>query len=417
MELNMENFITEMFAMSNIPHQTFKPPHKDYEWLDFGLRTKLLGINAEYITSLLNKYFEELPAYLVLHLTDIFQLHYIFMRNADSNEIYSIGPLLHERVNHSFFDELLHSLQIPERLSASIYNHYTNITYIPYWGLLDNFASFCADAIYGKGGYETKYIDEKDFPDWVSIYTNYLRFPDEPFLNIQHIEDRYELENNLIQAVANGNEALAIKYANQFAVFSIPQRLSNKLRDERDLCITMNTILRKAAERAGVHPIHIDSFSNSNIPQIEKLENTEQVLLFQNKLIKGYCRLVAKYNLKNYSQPIQKIITYISTDLTADLSLKSLANQVNINPSYLSTLFKKEVGLTLTEYVNRSRIEFSKRLLAGTNQPIKSIATQSGIPDIQYFTRMFKRITGVSPKVYRMQAAGKNICFEPHKSE
>ena len=126
---------------------------------------------------------------------------------------------------------------------------------------------------------------------------------------------------------------------------------------------------------------------------------------------------MAKYNLKNYSQPIQKIITYISTDLTADLSLKSLANQVNINPSYLSTLFKKEVGLTLTEYVNRSRIEFSKRLLAGTNQPIKSIATQSGIPDIQYFTRMFKRITGVSPKVYRMQAAGKNICFESRKIE
>lgn len=228
-------------------------------------------------------------------------------------------------------------------------------------------------------------------------------------MNIQHIEDRYKTENNLIQAVAGGNEALAIKYANQFTVFTIPQRLPNKLRDERDLCITLNTILRKAAELAGVHPIHIDSFSNSNIPQIEKLENSEQISLFQNKLVKGYCRLVKKYNLKNYSQPIQKIITYISTDLTADLSLKSLANQVNVNPSYLSTLFKKEVGLTLTEYVNRSRIELSKRLLTGTDQPIKSIATQAGIPDIQYFTRMFKRITGISPKVYRMQTNGKDI--------
>lgn len=409
MEQNIENFITEMFARSNIPHHTFKAPRNDYEWLDFGLRTKLLGINAEYTNSLLNKYFEELPASLVLHLTDIFQLHYIFMRDTNSNGIYSIGPLLHERVSHSFFDELFHSLQIPKRLLASIYTHYMNITYIPYWGLLDNFVSFCADTIYGKGRYETKYIDEKDYPDWLSIYKNYLRFPDEPFLNIRHIEDRYKAENNLIQAVTVGNEALAIKYANQFAIFNIPQRLPNKLRDEQDLCITLNTILRKAAERAGVHPIHIDSFSNSNIPQVEKLENSEQVLLFQNKMVKGYCRLVKKYNLKNYSQPIQKIITYISTDLTADLSLKSLANQLNVNPSYLSTLFKKEVGLTLTEYVNRSRIELSKRLLTSTDQPIKLIATQAGIPDIQYFTRMFKRITGISPKVYRMQTNGKDI--------
>jgi YesN/AraC family two-component response regulator len=47
-------------------------------------------------------------------------------------------------------------------------------------------------------------------------------------------------------------------------------------------------------------------------------------------MVKGYCRLVAKYNLKNYSLPIPKALTYISTDLTADLSLKSLANQINV---------------------------------------------------------------------------------------
>lgn len=411
-EQSVESFISEIFSMSKIPHHTFTPPCSDYEWLDLGLRTKLLGIDAEHTCSLLNKYFKELPSYLVLHLTDIFQFHYVFMRRVHSDEIYCIGPIIHEQVEQSFLEELLHSLHIPERMLTSIYNHYTNITFFPYWGLLDNFASICANNMYGKGEYETKYIEEKDFPDWLQIYSNYLRLPDKPFLNIQHIEDRYKTENELIQAVANGNEALAMKYTNKFSGFHIPQRLSSKLRDERDLCITLNTILRKAAERAGVHPIHIDSFSNSNIPQIEKLENSEQVLLFRSKMVKGYCRLVTKYSLKNYSQPIQKIMTCISTDLTADLSLKSLANQVNINPSYLSTLFKKEVGLTLTEYVNRSRIEFSKRLLADTGQPIKSIATQSGIPDIQYFTRMFKRITGMSPKAYRTQATEKNIYFQ-----
>lgn len=112
---------------------------------------------------------------------------------------------------------------------------------------------------------------------------------------------------------------------------------------------------------------------------------------------------------KDYSLPIQKAITYISTDLTADLSLKSLANQVNVNASYLSTLFKKEVGVPLTEYVNRNRIEYSKTLLSGTDLAIKTIAIYSGIPDIQYFTRMFKRITGMTPKAYRTQTCTKEF--------
>ena len=126
-------------------------------------------------------------------------------------------------------------------------------------------------------------------------------------------------------------------------------------------------------------------------------------------MIRGYCRLVNTYNLRDYSLPIQKAITYISTDLTSDLSLKSLAGQLNVNSSYLSTLFKKETGLPLTEYVNRRRIDMAKELLANTSYPLKSIATQCGISDIQYFTRMFKRITGMTPKTYRIQVNADHI--------
>ncbi len=405
----IKDFVKEMFAMSNIPHHEFAAPCSTYEWLDLGLRTKILGISNSLLNPLLNRRFRELPSHTILYCTDIFQFHYIFMRNPDPDHIYCIGPVIYERTDDSFFDELFDSVHIPNELWESIRSHYSNVKYLPYPGMLDDFTSLCANRIYGKGNYTICYKDEKEFPDWSQIYHNYLRVPDEPFMNIRHIVDRYETENALMKAVSSGNEALAVECANRFFSYRIPQRLSDHLRDDRDLCITLNTILRKSAEHAGVHPIHIDSFSNGNIQQIERLANAEQLLLFQNKMVKGYCRLVAKYNLKDYSLPIQKAITYISTDLTADLSLKSLANQINVNASYLSTLFKKEVGIPLTEYVNRNRIEYSKTLLSDTDLAIKSIAIYSGIPDIQYFTRMFKRITGMTPKAYRTQTYTKEF--------
>lgn len=74
---------------------------------------------------------------------------------------------------------------------------------------------------------------------------------------------------------------------------------------------------------------------------------------------------------------------------------------VVVKSSYLSTLFKKEMGMPLTEYVNRCRVEHAQKLLIGTNMPIKTIAIQCGISDVYHFNRLFKQITGTSPGNYR----------------
>ena len=99
------------------------------------------------------------------------------------------------------------------------------------------------------------------------------------------------------------------------------------------------------------------------------MTSEEQCVSFAYKIIHDYCHLITEHRLKGYSPPIRQAITYINTDLAADLSLKSLAGQININASYLSTLFKKEVGMPLTEYVNRCRIDRAQKLLLITDLP------------------------------------------------
>jgi len=118
-------------------------------------------------------------------------------------------------------------------------------------------------------------------------------------------------------------------------------------------------------------------------------------------MVKVYCQLVNKYSVKDYSPTVQKVIVMIESNLASDLTLSELANTLNINASYLSTVFKKETGKTITGYVNEKRIELAQELLKTTNLQVQTIAQYCGIIDVHYFTRLFKKLTGVSPKQFR----------------
>ncbi len=240
-----------------------------------------------------------------------------------------------------------------------------------------------------------------EWHEWYERYSGYFRLPDHPMENVRLLEERYELENKLLHTVAGGNESKALDLLALFQSKAVLPRLDNELRNNKNYTITLNTLLRKTAERAGVHPIHIDGLSNQTIRHLEQLTNPDQCLTFQRKMIQNYCRLIRQHHLKNYSLLTQKVITYVNSDLQADLSLRTLSGYLNVNASYLSTLFKKETGMPLTEYVNRCRIEHAQKMLLGTDMPIKEIAHQCGMSDVHYFNRLFKRITGTTPKKYR----------------
>ena len=160
-------------------------------------------------------------------------------------------------------------------------------------------------------------------------------------------------------------------------------------------------MLRKAAEQGSVHPIHIDNLSSAFAKKIEELPSLEQGAHLYKEMLRKYCLLVKKYSTKEYSFFIQKVIARIEADFTADQSLKTHAELLNINPSYLSSLFKKETGMTLTEFVNQRRIEHSIFLLNATNMQIQTVALNCGIPDINYFTRLFKKHVGKTPSEYK----------------
>ena len=166
----------------------------------------------------------------------------------------------------------------------------------------------------------------------------------------------------------------------------------------------MNTLLRKAAEDGGVHPIYIDSTSSKFATRIEQLTDTKESASLMREMFSTYCRLVYKHSIKRYSPIVQKTILIVDSDISAELSLNALAKKQGISSGYLATIFKKETGKTVSEYIKDKRIEHAMYLLNTTHLQIQTIALHCGIMDVQYFSKIFKKKTGKNPKEYREAA-------------
>jgi YesN/AraC family two-component response regulator len=163
----------------------------------------------------------------------------------------------------------------------------------------------------------------------------------------------------------------------------------------------MNTLLRKAAERGGVHPLYLDRISSRFAFQIEQISMLSENTDLMCEMFRAYCRLVQKHSIKNFSPPVQKAILFIDSDLSANLSPNLIAERQGISLGYLSTIFKKETGKTISEYIREKRIKHAAHLLKTTHLQIQTVALHCGIMDVQYFSKIFKRETGKTPKEYR----------------
>ena len=212
------------------------------------------------------------------------------------------------------------------------------------------------------------------------------------------------LFRSLIEAVKLGH---AHKQAQFFSAVTntnyYEKRVADPVRNTKNYCIIMNTLCRKAAEQGGVHPLYIDRVSSEYAQKIEQLSRTEQSAELMREIFVGYCSLVQQHTLKNYSRTVQTAVLLIDSDLSANLTLHSLAANLGVSAGYLSAVFKQETGQTLTAYIRSRRMQHARHLLCTTELQIGTIALHCGIPDLHYFSKLFKKETGLTPGQYREQ--------------
>ncbi|HEU5086055.1 MAG TPA: DNA-binding response regulator, partial [Roseiflexaceae bacterium] len=98
---------------------------------------------------------------------------------------------------------------------------------------------------------------------------------------------------------------------------------------------------------------------------------------------------------------VKRAIAYLQEHYARELSRQELAEAIGISQNYLSEIFHREIGMPPWEYLNRYRIKLARDLLRRSNDSITSIAGRVGFDDAAYFSRVFRRVTGRSPRAYR----------------
>ena len=106
-------------------------------------------------------------------------------------------------------------------------------------------------------------------------------------------------------------------------------------------------------------------------------------------------------NKKTLPSKIKELKSIIKNNYNKDLSLKWLAKKVYLHPTYLSAYFKKHMGITISNFINRYRIGIAKQKLINTSEKISSIARETGYENIHYFSKVFKKYEGLTPGQYR----------------
>lgn len=227
-------------------------------------------------------------------------------------------------------------------------------------------------------------------------------------INMKAMERRYEFENEIIRAVELGLSKIELPLSLGESGEFFERRVADPIRNSKNYGIIMNTLLRKAAERGGVHPIYLDSISSDFAMRLERAEKVGEISLIMQEMFRSYCRLVRKHRLKGYSLTVQKIILSIDADLSENLTSSSLAKKHGISLGYLSSVFKRETGKTVSEYISQRRIEYAKYLLSSTGLQVQTVALHAGIMDVQYFSKLFKRLVGKTPTEYRISLKNEN---------
>ncbi|MGO4109068.1 response regulator transcription factor [Paenibacillus sp. YAF4_2] len=160
--------------------------------------------------------------------------------------------------------------------------------------------------------------------------------------------------------------------------------------------------------------IGLNKFELSDKPQIQPLLNMlmnpiihrtwEQAVDILKELSLLFFEFQRSQTSMVKNDVIGKLKTYIHQNLSGDLSLTNLSEQVYLNPEYMSRLFKQAEGVTLSDYITALKLDKAKEQLSLPNLYVQDIASNLGFSTAGYFTRFFKKETGLTPQEFRSKS-------------
>ena len=169
------------------------------------------------------------------------------------------------------------------------------------------------------------------------------------------------------------------------------------------LIITVALITRYCIE-GGMEMETAYNLSDIYIQSIDKCHQEKEIHMLHQELVEDYAqRMQLLHKETLYPKPIIICLDYIYDNLHTKISLDALTETVGLSPSYLSRLFRREVGLTISEYIMKKRLETAENMLKYSDHSCIDISTYLCFSSESHFIQTFRKHTGYTPKAYRQK--------------
>ncbi|MCI1966280.1 MAG: AraC family transcriptional regulator [Oscillospiraceae bacterium] len=307
------------------------------------------------------------------------------------------GPVLTEPMRSGALDHLLQNKKISIKLKPRLEQYYNGLKLVSsqtyyYCGKL-------VSRLFSYGNLKaSKEVSPMEYQ--VGFIQNYFQ---NTYRNREKMftHPPYFLEKRLVKQIQTCDEKGALSTLNEINMLNRAVLSSDSMRSLKNSIICSCTFFTRAVIDAGVFPDIAFTYSDTFIQEIEKMNTMAEVRNYEQEIVRKFVKLVRENNSKDYSIPVFNAMQYLINNLSQKLSLAEIAKHAYVHPNYLSGLFKKETGCSITEFISRQRIEESTYFVAYTDFEIADISNFYHFCNQSYFSTLFKRYLSVSPNDYR----------------
>lgn len=214
-----------------------------------------------------------------------------------------------------------------------------------------------------------------------------------------------EKESNFTNKVRIGDEAGALEVLKELLkdIFAqdgvFPDMLKVRI-------LELLTVISRAAIEGGANPKVILELKVKYGDEIANIEHKSE---FEKWINKAFCEVISYVKANQIIESVKAARlaqNYIDENYHNPLTLEDVSSYVYLSPYYFSHMFKKEVGMTFVEYLTEKRIKKAQQLLMTTDLSVSNIAVSVGYPDANYFGKVYKNVTGMTPGESRKKAKG-----------
>ena len=166
--------------------------------------------------------------------------------------------------------------------------------------------------------------------------------------------------------------------------------------------VITTAMITRLCKQNGMEMEQAFRLSDFYIQKLDGIHTVEEVQSLHDEMVMDYTEKMRRYFRDNtYSKHINASKEYIYSHIKERITIEDLADSLGVSASYLSRLFKKETGISVSAYIRRQKIEMAKNLLQYSDYPIIEIANRLSFSSQSHFIQQFREVTGMTPGKYR----------------